>query len=170
MGPGFASRFREWIRVLATGRLLLFQVGSRYLKAISSRQEDREPQKEEMKMADQLLDYGDGGDWAGRTKVQAQIAISWRVDFDSSSSSVEILITDGQTAVAVAQNLLQAWIDLYPNEASIYPSKPSIVRFIRKGQKPRCMSIKVGPGAEQALPQDGTAVPVVTDLYVSNVQ
>ena len=121
-------------------------------------------------MADQLLDYGDGGDWVGRAKVKAQVTVSWQVDFDSSSSSVEIHITDGQDAETVAQNLLKAWKWVYDDEATIYPSKPSIVRFIRKGQKPRCMSIKVGPGAEQMLPQDGTAVTVVTDLYVSNVQ
>ena len=99
--PGFAFRFRKWIRVLAAGRLLLFRVGSRYLKALSSRHEVRELQKEEMEMADQLLSYGDGGNWVGLVQVQVHVTVSWQVDFDTSSSSVEIHIT-GQTADQVA--------------------------------------------------------------------
>lgn len=170
MRPGFTSRFRRWIRVLATGRMLLFQVGSRYLKAISNRHEDRELQKEELEVPDQLLAYGDGGNWVGRAQLQAQVTVTWQVDFDSSSSSVEIYIADGHDAAAVAQNLLAAWKAVYDNEASIYTSKPSTVRFIRKGQKPRCMSIKVGPGVQQTLPEDGTVVFVVAGLDVKNAQ
>lgn len=169
MRTGFTSRFRKWIRVLATGRLLLFQVGSRYLEAISHRQEDREPQMEEMKMANALLDYGDGGDWVGKAKVQAEVTVAWQIDFDSSSSSVEIHI-GAQDADVVAKVLRDAWHDVYPNEASINLGEPSIVRFVRNGKKPRCMSIRVGTGARQTLPQDGTVVTVVSELHVRNVQ
>ncbi len=121
-------------------------------------------------MANALLDYGDGGDWVGSTQVQVHVTVSWQVDYDNNSSSVEIHIADGQDAAAVAQNLKDAWNDLFPNEASIYTSKPTIVKFNRKGQKPRCMSIKVGGGAQQTLPGDGTAVHVVAGLDVSNAQ
>lgn len=121
-------------------------------------------------MVNALLDYGDGGDWVGNPKVQSVVTVSWQIDFDSSSSSVEIHIGAQQDADEVAKDLKEAWLGVYPNEASINLSEPSIVRFVRQGKKPRCMSIRVGTGARQTLPQDGTAVSVVADLLVRNVQ
>lgn len=120
-------------------------------------------------MVDQVLDFGDGGDWNGRS--QQSVTASWQTDFEGSSSSVEFPITAGQTARIVAENLKNAWNACYPHEASIDSyNEPETVRFDRNGKKPTGMAIKVGNGNSTPLPKDGSRVPVDAGVDVGNVK
>ncbi len=129
MQSGFASRFRKWIRVLATGRLLLFQVGSRYLKAISYGQENRELHEEEIDMA-----LGDGTNWSGG--ATASILVGITVDF-APASEVMFQVRKGDGFLDSAIALTVAWNSRYPGEATMLPPAATsvTVRFARGGRQ-----------------------------------
>lgn len=150
MRPAFAFRFRKWVRVLATGRLLLFRVGSRYLEAISSRQEDRELQKEEMEMADQVLDYGDGVNWRGIATVSAKLF--FRVEFANVAQEVHFPVSAGQGSLDTATKLKTYWNDNWLDEASMPKASEPCVEFTKPGQKVTSMQVKAGDGEWKDLP------------------
>ncbi|MFQ5411518.1 MAG: hypothetical protein ACE5EC_04450 [Phycisphaerae bacterium] len=116
------------------------------------------------------MTIGDGADWTGTTQHQGA-RISFKVDFASSSSTVQFEIGAYQPAYVVAENLKNAWNANYPGEAKLDTNDLTIVRFDRNGEMPTAMSIKVGAsGAPQDLPAFGTPVQVVLGLTVHNTQ
>ena len=114
------------------------------------------------------MPYGDAEDWDGVTEYQGA-RVTFRVDFASSSSSVDFEIGANQSATYVAETQKNAWNACYPGEAKLDTNDTSIVRFDRNGESLTAMSIKVGSGGQPVLlPAGGPPVQVVLGLTVKN--
>ena len=113
--------------------------------------------------------YGSGGNWNGSSTEAGTETVMWETTFGSRPESVSFPISQGQSQETVAENLMNAWNATYPNEARIDRKDPSTVRFDKNGQKPTAMAV-TGTSGTKALPENGSAQPVVTGLTVKNVK
>ncbi len=113
--------------------------------------------------------YGDGGNWAGSSTSAGTETVMWETAFDGPPASVTFPITGGQSEEIVAENLMNAWNAIYPNQAKIDRNDPSTVRFDKNGQPPTAMAV-TGTSGKKELPANGSAQPVVSGLTVKNVR